>query len=609
MKPNMDLGDKNTEEDRKEEQQQHNEDEEKRLIEKKKKLGGLKTMPFILANEICDRFAVTGFHANMITYLTQKLNMPLVQASNTLTNFSGTASLTPLIGALIADSFAGRFWTILVSSFIYELGLVSITISAVLPSLHLPPCPTQLNCTKASSSQLWVLYISLLLTSLGTGGIRPCVVTFAADQIDMGKSSQAGRKWNFFNWYYFCMGMATLIALTVVVYIQDNVGWGWGLGIPTIAMALAVIAFILGSPLYKKLKPGGSPLIRLAQVTVAAVKKRKEKLPEDPKLLYHNREMDADISVHGRLLHTDQFKWFDKAAIVREAEAEGSTAPNLWTLATVHRVEELKSIIRIVPIWAASILLVTSSSHLGSFTILQARSMDRHLSPSFQIPPASLSIFSILTTLTGLVLYERFFIPFARRFTGNPSGVTCLQRMGIGFVVNILATIVSSFVEMKRKTVAARHGLLDDPKAIIPISVFWLVPQYCIHGIAEVFMNVGHLEFLYDQSPESMRSTAAALYWIATAIGNYIGTLLVTLVHKYTGEKRNWLPDRNLNRGKLEYYYWLVSGIQVVNLVYYLICAWLYTYKPLEEVCENVEEEDKISCNGGELELPRKESA
>ncbi|GLT77358.1 hypothetical protein SLA2020_489540 [Shorea laevis] len=607
MKPNMDLADKNTKEDRKEKQQQHNEDE-KRLIEKKKKLGGLKTMPFILANETCDRVAVTGFHANMITYLTQKLNMPLVQASNTLTNFSGTASLTPLIGALIADSFAGRFWTILVSSLIYELGLVSITISAVLPSLHPPPCPTQLNCKKASSFQLWVLYISLLLTSLGTGGIRPCVVTFAADQIDMGKSSLASRKWNFFNWYYFCMGMATLIALTVVVYIQDNVGWGWGLGIPTIAMALSIIAFILGSHLYKKLKPGGSPLVRLAQVTVAAVKKRKEKLPEDATLLYQNREMDAHISVHGRLLHTDQFKWFDKAAIVREAEAEGSTPPNLWRLATVHRVEELKAIIRMLPIWAASILIVTSSSHIGSFTILQARSMDRRLSSSFQIPPASLSIFSNLTMLTGLILYERFFVPFARRFTGNPSGITCLQRMGIGFVVNILATMVSSFVEMKRKAVAARHGLLDNPKAIIPISVFWLVPQYCIHGIAEVFMNVGHLEFLYDQSPESMRSTAAALYWIAIAIGNYIGTLLVTLVHKYTGEKRNWLPNRNLNRGRLEYYYWLVSGIQMVNLVYYLICAWLYTYKPLEEVCENVEEEDKGSCNAREPELPRKES-
>ncbi|XP_059643183.1 protein NRT1/ PTR FAMILY 3.1-like [Cornus florida] len=582
-----------------------NEEEEKRNheIKKKTKLGGFRTMPFILASEICDRFATSGSHANMITYLTQELNMPLVKASNTLTNFAGTASFTPLIGALIADSFAGRFWTIIVGSVIYELGLVSITISALLPQFRPPPCPTQENCKEASNSQLWVLYISLLLQSLGSGGIRPCVVTFAADQFDMSKSKQGARGWNFFNWYYFSMAMATLTALTVVVYIQDNVGWGWGLGLPTVAMALSIIAFVFASPLYNKLKPGGSPLVRLAQVIAAAAKKRKAPVPADPSLLYENKELDAAISSNGRLIHTKQFKWFDRAAIVTEDDNKSSDSNyqqqpiNLWRLATIHRVEELKSIIRMLPIWAAGILLVTSHSHLHSFTIQQARTMDRHFShhSTFQMPPASLSIFSILVVLVGLVVYERLFVPIARRFTGNPAGITCLQRMGVGFSVNILSTIVSALVEIKRKGVAANHGLLDKPRAVIPVSVFWLVPQFCLNGVAEVFMSVGHLEFLYDQSPESMRSTAAALYWIATSIGNYIGTLLVSLVHSFTGKERNWLLDRNLNRGRLDYYYWLVTGIQVINLIYYVFCAYFYTYKPLEEEVKDQNGDDSVA--------------
>ncbi|GMY32770.1 protein NRT1/ PTR FAMILY 3.1-like [Fagus crenata] len=604
------------------EKQEKIEDERKIMKNKKKKLGGIKTMPFIFATEICDKFATTGFHANMITYLTQELNMPLVKASNTLTNFGGTASFTPLFGALMADSFAGRYWIIVAGSILYELGLINITISAIRPTLHPPPCPTKKNCKEASASQLWILYLSLILTSLGTGGIRPCVVTFAADQIDMTKSSVAARSWNFFNWYYFSMGMATLTALTFVVYIQENVGWGWGLGVPTIAMALSILAFLVGSPLYNRVKPGGSPFVRLAQVIVAAVKKRKEVVPADPALLYENKELDAAISLNGRLLHTNQFKWFDKAAVVTYSDAIDSKLPNLWRLATVHRVEELKSIVRMFPIWAAGILLIASSSHQHSFTIQQARTMDRHLSHSFQIPPATMSIFGTITMLIGLVLYERLFVPFARRFTGNPSGITYLQRMGVGFVVNILATLVASFVEIKRKAVAANHNLLDDPQAIIPISVFWLVPQFCLHGVVEVFMSVGHLEFLYDQSPESMRSTAAALYWVAISMGNYAGTLIVSLVHQYSGKNSNWLPDWNLNRGKLEYYYWLVSGIQVINLIYYVICSWLYTYKPLEEaseICKEKAEElagDKIpsmildSRNGhGEVELARNETA
>ena len=155
-------------------------------------------------------------------------------------------------------------------------------------------------------------------------------------------------------------------------------------------------------------------------------------------------------------------------------------------------------------------------------------------------------------------------------------------------MINILAIVVAAVVEIKRKAVAAEHNLLDDPKAIIPISV--LAPQFSLHGTAEVFVFVGLLEFLYDQSPESMRSTATALYWIAISKGDYVGTPMVSLVHMYSGKKSNWLPDRNLNRGRLENYYWLVTATQVINLLYYVICSWLYTYKTLEEVSEICEE-------------------
>jgi peptide/histidine transporter 3/4 len=93
-----------------------------------------------------------------------------------------------------------------------------------------------------------------------------------------------------------------------VVYIQDNTGWGWGFGIPTIVMFLSIIAFVLGSPFYNTEKPKGSPMVRLAQVIVAAVRKRKEVLPNDPKYLYQNREVDVGISLEGMLLHTNDYK-------------------------------------------------------------------------------------------------------------------------------------------------------------------------------------------------------------------------------------------------------------------------------------------------------------
>ncbi|XP_021910271.1 protein NRT1/ PTR FAMILY 3.1 [Carica papaya] len=575
--------------------------EEKRVADHehgKRQKGGLVTMPFIFANEACEKLAVVGFNANMISYLTTQLHMPLTKAANTLTNFGGTASLTPLLGAFLADSFAGRFWTITISSIIYQIGMIILTLSAILPKLRPPPCKGEQTCQEADTGQLAILYVSLLLGAIGSGGIRPCVAAFGADQFDESDPKQTTKIWRYFNWYYFVMGGSILVAVTVLVYIQDNVGWGWGLGVPTIAMFLSVVAFIFGYPLYRHLDPAGSPFTRLVQVGVAAFRKRKVAMVSDPILLYTNEELDAAISLGGKLFHTCQMKFLDKAAIVTEEDnIKHGQPPNPWRLDTVHRVEELKSVIRMGPIWAAGILLITAYAQQNTFSLQQAKTMDRHLTTHFQIPAGSMSVFTMLSMLSTIVIYDRFLVRIARRFTGLDRGITFLHRMGIGFVISVLATLVAGFIEQKRKQAAIANGLLDKPQSIIPISVFWLVPQYSLHGIAEAFMSIGHLEFFYDQAPESMRSTATALFWTAISAGNYTSTLLVSLVHKYSAgpDGSNWLPDNNLNKGKLEYFYWLITALQVANLIYYICCAKMYTFKPIQVHNKEEDADDRVS--------------
>ncbi|KAL8470617.1 hypothetical protein ACS0TY_033244 [Phlomoides rotata] len=553
------------------------------IMKRKRKQGGIVTMPFIFANEVCEKLAVVGFSTNMISYLTGQIHLPMTKAANTLTNFGGTAALTPLLGAFVSDAFAGRFWTITIASIIYQIGMITLTTSAVMPSLRPPPCKSNQVCEAADSGQLAILYISLLLTAVGSGGIRPCCVSFGADQFDENDPKQKTTTWKFFNWYYFCMGASIMVANTVIVYIQDNVGWGWGLGVPTIAMALSIIGFVFGYPLYRKLDPAGSPFTRLLQVCVAAWKKRKlAKVCDAAKMLYENENLDAAISLGGKLVHSETIKFLDKAAIITPEDDHKS--PNPWNLSTVHRVEELKSLIRMGPIWAAGILLITAAAQQNTFSIQQARSMNRHLTKSFQIPPASMTVFTYLSMLITIVFYDRIFVPIMRRFTGLERGITFLTRIGIGLVMSVLATLAGGLIEVRRKNVAAAHGLMDKPHDIIPISVFWLMPMYSLHGIAEAFTSIGHLEFFYDQAPESMRSTAPALFWLSISAGSYTSTLLITLVHKYSAGKdgSNWLPDDNLNRGKLEYLYWLITLLQIFNFVYYIICAKFYTFKPLQ---------------------------
>ncbi|KAL3751377.1 hypothetical protein ACJRO7_012234 [Eucalyptus globulus] len=552
-----------------------------------KRKGGMVTMPFIFANEVCDKLAVVGFNANMINYLTTKIHMPMTKAANTLTNFGGTASLTPLLGAYVADAYAGRFWTITVASVVYVVGMTLLTLSAVIPQLLPPPCNPSASstpCQEANGGQLAVLYVALLLGAIGSGGIRPCVVAFGADQFDETDPKQSTKTWKYFNWYYFVMGVSILVALTVVVYVQEDVGWGLGLGIPTVLMFLSVIALVCGFRLYRILDPAGSPFTRLLQVLVAAFRKRKVRVSRDGKAveLYRNDELDAAISLGGRLVHTKHMEFLDKAAIV--TQEDNLKSPDLWRLSTVHRVEELKSVIRMGPIWAAGILLFTAYAQQNTFSIQQAKTMDRHLSRSFQVPSGSMQVFTTISMLATIAFYDRVFVPVASRFTGLERGITFLHRMGIGFAISILATLVAGLVEVKRKQAAVEYGLTDSPHSVIPISAFWLVPQYSLHGIAEAFMSIGHLEFFYDQAPESMRSTATALFWTTISAGNYLSTLLVSVIHRVTAgdDGSNWLPDNNLNRGKLEYFYWLLTLLQTVNFVYYVCCARFYTFKPVQ---------------------------
>lgn len=95
------------------------EEEKRETKSQQRPKGGLITMPFILANEVAEKLAMTGFQVNLITYLTTQLPLPLTKAANTLTNFSGTSSLMTLLGAFNADAYAGKFWTLTIASIIY----------------------------------------------------------------------------------------------------------------------------------------------------------------------------------------------------------------------------------------------------------------------------------------------------------------------------------------------------------------------------------------------------------------------------------------------------------------------------------------------------------
>ena len=241
------------------------------------------------------------------------------------------------------------------------------------------------------------------------------------------------------------------------------------------------------------------------------------------------------------------------------------------------QVEELKSIIKLLPIWATGIIFSAVYSQMSNLFVLQGSYMDIKIN-NFEIPPASLSIFDTLSVILWVPVYDFALVPLARKYTGHKSGITQLQRMGTGLVISIFAMLAAGTLEVVRLGIVKRNNYYDLEH--MPMSIFWQVPQYFLIGCAEVFTFIGQLEFFYDQAPDSMRSLCSALSLTTVSLGNYLSSLLVTIVMSVStkGGKPGWIPD-NLNRGQLHNFFWLLSVLSVLNLGAYIVVAKWYTYK------------------------------
>ncbi|KAL3501321.1 hypothetical protein ACH5RR_035770 [Cinchona calisaya] len=555
-----------------------------------RKPGGWRAMPFVLGNETFERLANVGLLANFGVFLLTKFNMDQVSVSNVLNIWSGATSFLPLVGAYISDAYVGRFVTIAFASFAVLLGMVTLTLIPWIPELHPPSChKSQESCKGPTTSQMGILLLALAFLSIGSAGIRPCSIPFGVDQFDA--RTEEGRKGinSFFNWYYTTFTVIIIIALTLVVYIQSNISWVLGFGIPTILMVMSIILFFIGTKFYIHVKPEGSIFSGIIQGLVAAYRKRKLKLPQnnDEEFIgiYYDPPLEGTLVLR-KLSLTNQFRFLNKAAIILEGDVnpDGSRS-NKWNLCSIHQIEEVKCILRIIPVWASGIICLLAMAQQGTFTLSQALKMDRHLGPHFQIPAGSLSVISMIAIAIWLPLYDRIIVPSLRRITKIEGGITLLQRIGIGIIFSILSMVVAGLIERMRRASAIDHGQSD---GVAPITVMWLAPQLILMGFAEAFNIIGQIEFYNKEFPENMSSLANSMFSVTVAGANYLSTFLVNVVHKTTG--RNGHPDwltQDINKGRIEYFYFVIAGLGVLNFMYFLYVAPKYKYKSRVRIDED----------------------
>ncbi|CAN4119903.1 unnamed protein product [Withania somnifera] len=278
---------------------------------------------------------------------------------------------------------------------------------------------------------------------------------------------------------------------------------------------------------------GGSPFVNLARVVAAAIQKWRIPLSELTQDYYH------DPSDKTTLVPT---KFFKKP----------------WRLCTVKQVN-LKSLIKHFLLRASSLLIISTQLVMQlSLLTLQALKMDRHMGPHFDIPAGSMLVFILLFTLHKLFSHP-------------------LQRVGIGHSLTIACMAVSALVESRRLRVARSHHLQSKKDAIVPMSIFWLLPQLALNGIGEGFHFPGHIAFYYHELPTSLKNTSTAMVSLFIGITFYLGNVWIDLAQGQSG----WLPN-NINDGRMDNVFWLCCTLESVNLICFLVFASFYRYRTMD---------------------------
>ncbi|KAL9157621.1 hypothetical protein ABFS82_08G016600 [Erythranthe guttata] len=495
-----------------------------------------------------ERFAFKGVASNLVTYLTDVMYMSNSSAAKFVNTWVGFTSMLPLIVATLADSYWDRYTTILASSVLYAAGLLALTSTAV----KWPWNPT------AKKHSILSLSWSLYMISLGQGGYNPSLQAFGADQLENEEElprtnnnnnteePKKDKKSLFFQWWYFGICCGSLMGVSVMSYIQDTFGWGLGFAIPTFSMIASILMFLCGNRFYKhkhKRNEDGNffeDIVRSIKSTVSKLVNGRNNGIEYTKVELELQEKD---------LCNNQDE------VIQQEEER------------VNPLRDAKIILRLLPVWIMLLMFAVIFQLPVTFFTKQGMAMKRNIGNfKFEIPPAALQSSITVSIIVLMPWYDTFFVPLVRIFTRNEKGISVMQRMGIGMFLSVVAMIIAAITERKRMEIGKNNGEQL-------LSIYWLLPQYILLGISDIFTVVGMQEYFYSEVPVRMRTMGIALYTSIFGVGSFLSALLISVIEFLTTSKEthdNWFSD-DMSKARLDKYYWFLAFTSAISLLAFVI--------------------------------------
>ncbi|PON58652.1 Proton-dependent oligopeptide transporter [Trema orientale] len=551
----------------------------------KERSGGWRCGMLLLVNQGLVTLAFAGVEVNLVLFSKSVLRHTNAEAAHTFSRWMGTVYLFSLMGAFLSDSYLGRYLTCVIFQVVYIIGLIALSLSTHLFLLKPHGCgEIGEMCEPHKPFEIAMFYISIYLIALGNGAPEPALATFGADQFDEEDPKEKQSKASFYSYFYVALNLGCLVAETILVYIENMGYWVVGFWTCTISAIVAYVFLLSGTLRYRHFKPSGNPISRFSQVIVASMRKSNQNLPSNEEELYEDHSKECETNGMRRILHTNGFKFLDRAAIIAPEDMkliknEGQN-PNPWRLCTVTQVEEVKCILRLLPVWLCTIFSSVVFIQMLSLFVEQGAAMNRSVA-NFHIPPASMTVFDIISTSVFIMLYDRLIIPLYVKVTKRePKIPSPLQRIGIGLAIAILAMIIAGIVEQQRLKFAGDFT----EKETSSLSILWQTPQYVLVGVSEAFVYVAQMEFFASQTPDGLKSLGIGLSMSSSAMGSYVASTILTVVMKITSKdgKLGWVPP-NLNDGHLDRFFFLSAVLAAINFGLYVLCAKHYKSISLEK--------------------------
>lgn len=331
-------------------------DEHDQQLRRRKLIPGPSCVKNILISEVCERFSYYGLRAILTIYCTDELGWSESEAVSFFFYTSALAYFMPLLGGYVSDTWLGKYLTILSFSLIYVLGSFVLAMAAV---------PSSAPGT----------IVGLVLIGVGTGGIKPNVSSFGAEQFNQQDLNAIGY---YFRVFYFCINIGSVVSFIVSPFLRSEFGYGIAFGVPCVLLALATVVFWSARRQYIIRRPDGSIFTSLVHTLRCAWRARR---------------------VHTSVVHSSSSSIPPFAAATNYAtdheglnptlgstvDGDANTRPSHWVEKargargiTEHRIQEVVSVCRLTAVMACLPTFWMLFDQQGSAWTLQATKMNTH---------------------------------------------------------------------------------------------------------------------------------------------------------------------------------------------------------------------------------------